>query len=58
MSNTSWQATPQPISVFYSYDPHDEALREELETHLSLLQHQGVISGWHQRNIRAGNLKP
>jgi hypothetical protein len=45
----------EPISVFYSYDPEDEALRVELEKHLRLLENQGVISGWHQRNIRAGS---
>ncbi len=44
----------QPIEVFYSYAHKDEALREELETHLSLLRRQGQISGWHNRNINAG----
>src|SRR3954452_20187912 len=43
-----------PISLFYSYSHKDEALRGRLETHLSLLQHQGVISGWHDRRIAAG----
>jgi hypothetical protein len=43
-----------PISLFYSYSHKDEALRKKLETHLSLLQDQGVISGWHDRRIVAG----
>jgi hypothetical protein len=43
-----------PISLFYSYSHKDEALRDELETHLTLLRRQGVISGWHDRRIAAG----
>src|SRR3954463_15171421 len=43
-----------PISLFYSYSHKDEALRKRLETHLSLLQNEGVISGWHDRRIAAG----
>jgi hypothetical protein len=38
--------SPTPIEVFYSYAHEDEALRAELEKHLSLLRRQGgVISG-------------
>jgi hypothetical protein len=43
-----------PISLFYSYSKRDKALRDKLETHLSLLQDQRVISGWHDRRIEAG----
>jgi hypothetical protein len=50
---TSSTAT-DTIEVFYSYSHRDEALRDELETHLSLLRRQGVISGWHDRKITAG----
>jgi hypothetical protein len=42
------------VSLFYSYSHKDEALRDELATHLSLLRRQGVISGWHDRRIAAG----
>jgi hypothetical protein len=42
------------MSLFYSYSHKDEALRDKLETHLSLLQTQGVISGWHDHRIEAG----
>ena len=51
-------ASPKPpassIKLFYSYSHKDEALRKKLETHLSLLQSEGVISGWHDRRILAG----
>jgi hypothetical protein len=43
-----------PIRLFYSYSHKDEDLRKELEDHLSLLRRQGVISGWHDRMIGAG----
>lgn len=43
-----------PISLFYSYSHNDEALRDELETHLSLLRRQGVIRNWHDREMTAG----
>ena len=43
-----------PISLFYSYSHKDEALRDELETHLTLLRRQGVVRGWHDRRIVAG----
>ncbi|MGA7498026.1 MAG: toll/interleukin-1 receptor domain-containing protein [Isosphaeraceae bacterium] len=46
---------PRPaIRLFYSYSHKDEELRKELEEHLSLLRRQGVISGWHDRMIGAG----
>jgi len=45
---------PAPISLFYSYSHKDEALRERLETHLSLLKDEGVIQDWHDRRIQAG----
>ena len=32
----------------------DEALRKRLETHLSILHEQGLISGWHDGRIEAG----
>jgi len=45
---------PQPISVFFSYAHKDEDLRDQLATHLILLQRQGVIQAWHDRQISAG----
>src|SRR3954469_6351325 len=43
-----------PLSLFYSYSSKDGALRDELETPLSLLRRQGVIRGWHDRRVEAG----
>ena len=42
------------FTLFFSYSHKDEELRNELETHLALLKHQGVISSWHDRRITAG----
>jgi hypothetical protein len=46
-----WPTTAQ---VFYSYSHEDEKLRAKLETHLKILERQGLISGWHDRKIGAG----
>ncbi len=46
--------SPDAIEVFCSYSHKDDALREELETHLSILQANGVISSWHDHAIPAG----
>jgi TIR domain/CHAT domain len=45
---------PQPIAVFVSYSHHDEAMRKELEDHLSNLRRQGKIAAWNDRAIEAG----
>jgi len=42
-------------SLFFSYSHKDEALRNELEIHLTLLKRQGLISAWHDRRITAGS---
>jgi hypothetical protein len=41
-------------TVFFSYSHRDEALRDQLETHLALLRRQGFIETWHDRRITAG----
>jgi len=41
--------------VFFSYSHADEALRDQLEMHLSLLKRQGHITAWHDRRILAGD---
>ena len=41
--------------LFYSYSRRDEALRDELETHLKILQHGGLIDAWYDRQIEAGD---
>jgi hypothetical protein len=40
--------------VFFSYSHKDEALRNELETHLAMLKRDGSIETWHDRRILAG----
>lgn len=45
----------RPARLFYSYSHKDETLRNELETHLKLLQRQGLIDAWHDRRIEAGD---
>jgi hypothetical protein len=42
--------------VFFSYSHRDEGLRDQLETHLSMLKRQGFIETWHDRRITAGEL--
>jgi TIR domain/CHAT domain len=44
----------QNINLFFSYAHEDEALRNELAKHLKLLERQGVISSWCDRQINAG----
>ncbi|MEH1970598.1 toll/interleukin-1 receptor domain-containing protein [Nostoc sp.] len=43
------------VKVFFSYSHKDEALRDELATHLSMMKRQGVIEAWHDREISAGS---
>jgi internalin A len=45
----------QALRLFYSYSHKDETLRDELETHLKLLQRQGLIKPWHDRRILPGD---
>ncbi|WP_207233583.1 toll/interleukin-1 receptor domain-containing protein [Salinicola tamaricis] len=42
-------------SVFFSYCHTDEALRDKLEAHLSVLKREGAIDAWHDRRIEAGD---
>ena len=44
----------EPVRVVFSYSHKDEELRDQLETHLKLLQRQGVIGTWHDRKILGG----
>jgi hypothetical protein len=43
------------VNVFFSYSHRDQDLRDELETHLSSLKRQGLISAWHDKRIVAGS---
>jgi hypothetical protein len=51
----SLSAPQQAIEVFFSYAHKDEGLRNELANHLILLERQGIIASWHDRQIPAGN---
>src|SRR2546421_11087118 len=42
------------VSVFLSYAHKDKSLLRKLETHLSLLRRQGLISTWDNQEIVAG----
>lgn len=43
-----------PPTLFFSYSHVDEALRNQLEVHLTALKRQGLIGTWHDRRIKAG----
>ena len=49
------KATRDALNIFYIYSRKDEVLRDELETHLKLLQRQGFINQWSDRQIKAGS---
>jgi hypothetical protein len=51
----SIQSPSEPVSLFYSYAHEDEELRNQLDKHLRLLERQGLITTWHDREIRAGD---
>lgn len=44
----------QAVEVFFSYAHEDETLRDKLANHLKLLQRQGLINAWYDRDISAG----
>ncbi len=41
--------------IFFSYSHKDEELRNQLETHLAMLKHEGAIQTWHDRRIVVGD---
>ncbi|MFC3627777.1 toll/interleukin-1 receptor domain-containing protein [Vogesella amnigena] len=43
-------------TIFFSYSHKDEVLRNELEAHLALLKHEGLVEAWHDRRIVAGDV--
>lgn len=42
------------LEVFLSYSHQDQAFRRELDTHLSNLKQQGIISSWSDTDIAPG----
>ena len=53
-SRESRTATKDAVRIAFSYCHRDEELRDQLETHLKLLQRQGIVSTWHDRKIKPG----
>ena len=47
-------AATAPVTLFYSYAHEDEALRDELQGHLKLLERRGLLAPWHDRRIVPG----
>ncbi|MEM9804601.1 MAG: toll/interleukin-1 receptor domain-containing protein [Cyanobacteria bacterium P01_D01_bin.56] len=47
-------ASSEPVTVFFSYAQKDELLRNELSKHLSILERNSVIAGWHDQQIMPG----
>ena len=43
------------VTIFFSYSHKDEALRDELAKHLTILERLGIIESWHDRRILAGD---
>jgi internalin A len=54
LEGTRHREKTQAVRLFYSYSHKDEALRNKLETHLKLLERQGLLEPWHDRKIEAG----
>src|ERR1700722_213584 len=44
-----------PVEIFYSYSHKDEDLCNELIKHLKILEREGIVTGWHDRKIMAGD---
>ncbi|HEU5229480.1 MAG TPA: toll/interleukin-1 receptor domain-containing protein [Ktedonobacteraceae bacterium] len=48
------QQTKSALTLFFSYAQEDILLLKELEKHLSMLKHHGLINVWYDREISAG----
>ena len=44
----------QPIKLFISYAHVDEEYKDELTIHLKMLERNGFISGWNDRQLIGG----
>lgn len=58
MSGTGVMTTPDEASptltVVFSYSHKDEALRDELDAHLSVLRRLNIVETWHDRKLVPG----
>src|SRR5437879_803178 len=43
-----------PVKVYFCYTHEDEPLLKQIMAHLKPLQRQGLITTWHDRDIKAG----
>lgn len=48
------QQAKSALTLFFSYAQEDSLLLKELEKHLSILKHRGLINVWYDREISAG----
>lgn len=48
------RGSPQPIELFYCYARKDRDLRNELDAHLAVLRHSGLITTWYDGEISPG----
>ncbi|MBA2394441.1 MAG: toll/interleukin-1 receptor domain-containing protein [Ktedonobacteraceae bacterium] len=44
----------RPVSVYLSYAQKDKDLKEEFEDYLAIMQQNGLISGWVERQVQRG----
>jgi hypothetical protein len=44
----------RPITIYLSYAQKDEALKQEFEDYLAILQQTGLISAWIERQVQPG----
>ncbi|MGJ3247218.1 MAG: toll/interleukin-1 receptor domain-containing protein [Elainellaceae cyanobacterium] len=54
-STPATQSANEPLEVFISYSHQDEALKNELTTHLTSLKREGKIKPWHDHEVEAGS---
>ncbi|MGZ5446237.1 MAG: toll/interleukin-1 receptor domain-containing protein [Thermoanaerobaculia bacterium] len=47
-------AKHRPVRLFVSYSSKDQRYKDDLETNLALMKHQGLISSWDMRQLTAG----
>ena len=47
-------SSKHPIRLYYVFSRQDEALRDQLENHLSILRRSDYIAEWHDRRITPG----
>ena len=51
---TTADETSPTLTVVFSYSHKDEALRDELEAHLSVLRRLNIVKTWHDRKLLPG----